>query len=1029
MRIRNLLLPVLWYLGSSIVAVGQPLTSPPSSTVRFAQQVRPILSENCYRCHGPDEAGREADLRLDRRDDAVHVLSSEEPQESEFLRRIRSEDPDEQMPPPGSKLQLSEDEKDVLTRWIEAGAHYEQHWSFRPLEPIAVPAVADPSWPRNAIDRFVLARLEQVGWRPNPEACRERLIRRLTFDLTGLPPTLKEIDQFLADRSPSAYESLVDRLLDRPSFGERMATDWLDLSRYSDSFGYQVDRDRFVWPWRDWVIEAFNSNLPHDQFLLWQLAGDLLPNASEKQILATTFNRLHPQKVEGGSIPEEFRVEYVADRTNTLGTAILGLTLECARCHDHKYDPISQREYYQLFAFFNNIDEAGLYSYFTESVPTPTLLLVNESQRRKMQEGEQSVADVQALLSRRVMESEAEFQAWLQRRPNGAEIPGELSYLSFDEPPAEPNRHVPGRFGDAVELTGDDGISLEVGNFPRYQPFSISLWINTPDVKERAVIFHRSRAWTDAGSRGYELLIEEGRLSAALIHFWPGNAIRVQTRDPIPTQQWLHVAVTYDGSSRADGLGLYINGEPADTQVIRDQLSKMITGGGGDTITIGERFRDRGFSQGSVDEFRVYERQLTAIEVAQLYNQSSLTEALTASTEKLSPRQRDQLRSYYLSTVDSDYRRLLEELRLCRRERCESIDGVPEIMVMRELPVARPTFLLRRGAYDAPGEQVHPATPRALPAFPDDQPPNRLGLARWLLDARDPLTARVAVNRYWQLCLGEGLVRTPEDFGSQGQPPTHPELLDWLAWDFVQHGWDVKRLIKRIVTSATYRQSAECSAEQFRQDPENRLLGRSFQYRLPAEMIRDSALAVSGLLVRQIGGPPVRPYELSVSFNPVEPDRGSGLYRRSLYTFWKRNAPAPVMITLDAARRDVCVVRRERTSSPTQALVLWNDPQLIEAARIFAGRLLDTHGSQPQPLVAECFRSLVGRTIQTEEASILIQLWEDQRSYFDANPDQAEAFLQVGQMPAQRGELPAELAATTTLVSTIMALDEWLMKR
>ncbi|MCH8924484.1 MAG: DUF1549 domain-containing protein, partial [Planctomycetes bacterium] len=673
-----------------------------------------------------------------------------------------------------------------------------------------------------AIDRFVLARLDRAGMSPSGETSPERLIRRVTFDLTGLPPTLQEIDAFLADKSDDAYEKLVERLLEKPAFGERMAADWLDVARYSDSYGYQVDRDRYVWPWRDWVIKAFNTNMPYDEFVTWQLAGDLLPEATDEQILATTFNRLHPQKVEGGSTPEEFRVEYVADRNHTFGTAFLGLALECCRCHDHKFDPIEQAEYYQLYAFFNTVDEAGLYSYFTSSVPTPTLLMTDTATKGRIVDVKKRIAQAERSLADLPGRRQKAFEAWLSSRPKSADPPGRVAYQDFEKFKSGANKSVPGRIGKAVKLTGDDAVGIGAGNFRRFDPFSVALWMNTPDEKKRAVVFHRSRAWTDAGSRGYQLLIEDGRLSASLIHFWPGNAIRVRTREKIPTAKWLHVTVTYDGSSRADGLRIFINGKPAECDVVRDHLYKNITGGGGNNIAIGERFRDRGFTNGLVDEFQVFNRQLAPIEVAQLHNGKALADALAAPADKLTAKTRESLLAFYLANFDAQYKAQLAAVRKVREERSRTVDGIREMMVMREMAQPRQTFLLKRGAYNMPAQRVTAGTPAVLPPFPAGQPNNRLGLARWLTGDDHPLTARVAVNRLWQMCFGAGLVRTPEDFGSQGQPPTHPLLLDWLARDFIQHDWDVKRLIKLMVTSATYRQASSAPPNVLARDPQNR---------------------------------------------------------------------------------------------------------------------------------------------------------------------------------------------------------------
>ena len=852
--------------------VGCALAGVPAyADIDFGRQIRPILSDRCFFCHGPDAGNRKADLRLDTAEGARAALgggmSAIAPgglEHSEVFHRISSDDPDERMPPPKSKLSLSADEIALISQWIEEGAKYEKHWAFVPLREEEIPEVEDgQAWARGEIDRFILARLEAEGLQPNAEATRERLIRRVSFDLTGLPPTLEEIDQFLADTSAEAYGRMVDRYLAKPAYGERMASEWMDVARYSDSFGYQVDRDRRVWPWRDWVIGAFNDNLAYDQFMTWQLAGDLLPGAEDEQILATTFNRLHSQKVEGGSTPEEFRVEYVADRNHTVGTAFMGLTLECSRCHDHKYDPITQKEYYQLFAFFNNIDEAGLYSFFTPSVPTPTLPLESGDAKRQIGSLEAKVADLEAEL--------AAIKPRVQA-PAIRKIPGLIEHLSFEDFKGGANRSVPGAVGLGVELTGDDAIGLKSGNFARWQPFTVSLWMRTPDVKERAVVYHRSKAWTDAASRGYELLIEDGKLSAALVHFYPGNAIRVRAADVLEPGRWAQVTVTYDGSSRAAGLRIYMDGVGVETEIVKDHLTRQITGGGGDNLTIGERMRDRGFKGGAVDEFRVYDRELTPVEVAQLFDGVSLAGA-----------DGDALEQYLASAHDAAYRAKLGEVQAAREALGRARDQVEEIMVMRELDERRQSYVLKRGAYDARGEPVEPRVPAWLNPMPPGAPPNRLGLAKWLTDPANPLAARVAVNRYWQLIFGNGIVRTPEDFGSQGAQPTHRELLDWLALDFINHGWDLKRLLRQMVMSATYRQRSEAAPELVARDPENLLLARAPIYRLPAEMLRDQSLAVSGLLVEKLGGAPVRPYEVEVSFKPVARDKGEGLYRRSLH--------------------------------------------------------------------------------------------------------------------------------------------------
>ncbi|WP_013627707.1 DUF1553 domain-containing protein [Rubinisphaera brasiliensis] len=1041
------------------------LSQADDSTIDFNRDIRPILSENCFFCHGPDPENREADLRLDDRQAAIDFLAivPGSPDESELLRRIESHEEYEVMPPPDSKRSLTPQQIATLKQWIAEGADYAEHWSFTPINPTEPPEVNGQS-PANPIDAFVAAQLARDGRTLNPKADRATILRRVYYDLTGLPPSPAELRAFLDDDSPDALEKVVDKLFASPAYAERMTSEWLDVARYSDSYGYQVDRDRFVWPWRDWVIRAFEQNMPYDQFITEQLAGDLLPNATDDQILATTFNRLHPQKVEGGSVPEEFRIEYIADRTQTFGTAFLGLTMECARCHTHKYDPITQKEYYQFSAYFDNIDEAGLYSYFTPAIPTPTLLLAKDDQKQQLAKLADRIAADEHHLQQVSQQREAAFQAWLKNpelpHPEPAEqpaqpqaaaaekkddakkekqpapvpphelIPGRVAYLPFEDKAVGRNKIVDGPLGQALQLTGDDAVALEVGNFTRNDPFSVSLWLNTPDLKERAVIFHRSRAWTDAASRGYELLLEEGKLSAALIHFWPGNALRVKALEPLPTGEWVHVTVRYDGSSRAAGLQLFVNGQPVETETVRDQLTKNITGGGNDVINIGERFRDRGFKGGSVDEFQVFDRQLSALEIAQLHDGSSLQQALNnidASEDSNSTR--NELREFYLLAIDPQTAASREQLRKTRQERSQLIDPIPEIMVMREMETPKTSHLLERGVYDNKGEKVYPAVLAKLHPYPENSPANRLGLAQWLTSTDNPLTARVTVNRYWQMLFGEGLVRTPEDFGSQGEPPTHPELLDWLAHDFLTHGWDVQRLLKQIVLSDTYQQSSQVTPELLAYDPENRKLSRFPRRRLPAEMIRDTALAVSGLLVEEVGGAPVRPYEVEASFKPTDRSKGDGLYRRSLYTYWKRNAPAPVMLALDASLRDVCRVQRDKTMSPLQAFVLLNGPQFVEASRVYAERLLAKSNGKAEQTLDDLFLSLTARQPTDAEREVLLDLLAQEQAHYDAHPQEAAEFLQTGDSPIN-DTLPAtDVAALAIVINTLLNFDDVQMQR
>ncbi len=982
-----------------VVPIFTPARADQGSRLRFNRDIRPILSENCFHCHGPDEENREAGLRLDVRDAAhEYAVVPGDVEASELIARIESEDPDSVMPPPGSERALTPAEIDSLRRWIEQGGAYQSHWSL--VAPTRPPAPEKSAG--TIIDAFVDEAIDRAGLTPSPPADRAVLLRRATFDLTGLPPTKEDVERFADDRSPDALEKALDRLLADPRYGERMASDWLDVARYSDTYGYQVDRDRFVWPWRDWVIDAFNRNLPYDRFLTHQLAGDLLPDdssatAARDRVLATTFNRLHPQKVEGGSVPEEFRIEYVADRVQTVATGVMGLTYECCRCHNHKYDPITQREYFQLAAFFDNIDEAGLYSFFTDSVPTPTLSLPTDDQERRLSELENQIAAAE-----RTETAACETTV------------DPIFSVDFDDDVAAPNRSVPGVSGQAIRLTGDDPYKTDVGNFRRSDPFSISLWIKLSDdtPTDRAVVLHRSRAWTDAASRGYEMLIDEGRLRWSLIHFWPGNAISLRTADRLPIGRWVHVVVTNDGSSRAAGLSIHVDGRRSDTTVLRDELTKQITGGGGDTIALGQRFRDRGFKNGAIDQLAVYEGVLTDEAAANLHRNPSGRRAEVES--------------------------IATTLRTLRLDRDRLLDDVDEIMVMRELDKPRQTFVLARGAYDQPTQRVDPGTPACLPAMDDSLPRNRLGLARWLTasDAADrhPLTARVAVNRLWQICFGVGLVRTPEDFGSQGAPPTHPELLDHLAVEFIEHGWDVKRMLKRIMSTDVYRRSSNpATAEVVRSDPTNELLARFPAGRLTAEMLRDQALMISGRLVNLIGGAPVKPYEVEFSFKPAKSDVGDKLYRRSVYTYWKRTGPAPEMLTLDAAKRDVCRPQRERTSSPLQALVLLNGPQYVEAARGMAeetlARNIDAATSDDARILADVYQTLTSRRVDDDRLKILLKLLNRQRKLFRDAPESAREHLTIGKSPPREHQDSVEVAAWTVVIGTLMNFDPCVMKR
>ena len=1003
----------------------------------YNRDVRPILSDKCFLCHGPDAKNQKSDFRIDSFENATADLGDYagvvpgKLKESEVHWRLHTDDSTELMPPPEKKIPLTKEEIAILDRWIEEGAEYQEHWSFVPVrEEIPVPEV-ESDWTKGPIDQFIFARLQKEDFSPSPETSREKWLRRVTFDLTGLPPTIAEIDAFLADASADAFEKVVDRLLDTDATAERLAAEWLDVARYSDTYGYQVDRDRTVWQWRDWVIRAFRQNLPYDDFITWQLAGDLLPNATRDQKLATAFNRLHGQKVEGGSVPEEFRIEYVSDRVHTYGTAFLGLTMECSRCHDHKYDPLTAEDYFSLSAYFDNIDEAGLYSYFTPSVPTPTLWLPTEDQEKRLAELEKKINDTESQLAKLAEEAKPAFEKWKQSSGGKAPLPAPIASFDFEnnksnkftnaadkEKPATTNANnklADGKFGKAVHLTGDDAVTLPVGNFTRDDAFSVSLWMKAPDKKARAVVFSRSKAWTDAASRGYEFLIEDGKLSFALIHFYPGNAIRVRSRQEFPIGSWHQVAVTYDGSSRAKGVKIYLDGKPVELEIVRDKLTREITGGGSDTIVIGQRMRDNGFKNGLVDNFLVFDHALSAPAIS----------AIAAGEENYQPEIKDPVWS-----ETQPYQITHSNLSGLRKKRSDLVKKIPEIMTMREAKEPHQTYILERGYYANRGEPVESKTPKFLPPPAEGTPANRLGLAQWTTASENPLTARVTVNRYWQMLFGTGLVATSEDLGSQGSSPTHPELLDWLARDFINSGWDLHALLKQITLSATYRQNSNvASGEVVTRDPENTLLYRFPAPRLTAEMIRDNLLASSGLLVDKIGGPSVKPYDIEVSFKPSKPGKGDDLYRRSLYTYWKQTGPAPMMTTLNASKRDVCRVNLEKTDSPLQGLVLLNSPQAAEAARTLASKLIEKHGDDKTAILEDAFRRLTSRKPDETEKKILTNLLQEQEEHFRATPEAAKKLLAVGASPEAKTETAAQVTAVAILVSTLMNFDECITKR
>lgn len=1053
MAFRAVLAGCTIWLGAASWAIGE--TRPP---VSFDREVRPILSDKCYRCHGPDAESRQADLRLDTRDGLLdHVVVPGKPDESEVVSRIFSDADDVRMPPPESKITLSAEQKNLLRRWIAEGAVFAEHWAFVELPPsVPTPAVSDNAWPRQPVDHFVLSRLEKAGLRPTPAAEPLRLLRRMTLDLTGLPPTADECRAFEDDVAKNGLDvaaaEAADRLLAASAYGEHMAVAWLDAARYADSYGYQSDQLNTQWPYRDWVVRAFNDNLPYDQFLTWQLAGDLLPNASRDQILATTFNRLHRMTNEGGSIAEEWLVENAADRVATFGTAVLGLTVECSRCHDHKYDPITMCDYYSLMAFFNSIDENGMYDHAAK-VPSPSVLLPTVEQEARLATTNEKVASAEGALAKGIEGGSERFAAW-SATPQAAGSAAPAAYFSFDNNLAKlPNevpggagegsgdglRSIPGVHGNAVRFDGDRGATFpEILKIDRWDPFSVDFWLRDTVRNTLPVVVLQRTFGTDVGYNGFDLMLQDGVLEVRFYRVWPGNGIGIRAARPIARDEWQHVAITYDGSSKAAGLKLFLAGQAMPTTVLRDRISKSAslptynTGG----LTLGQRFRDRGFKDGEIDELRIYDRAITPLEIRDLHDGKSLAAALTDPASH-----RDDLERYYFSAIDEPVRAIRQQLRDARRAYVEAEEPIQEVPVMAELPEPRPTYILARGAYDAPKTEANRVQRNTfehlLIAFPKDAPKNRLGLARWLTDPRHPLTARVFVNRLWANFFGRGLVSTPENFGQQGAAPTDPELLDWLARDFIDHRWDIKRLCRSIVLSATYRQDSRTRPELRERDPDNALLARGPSRRLSGEQIRDLALASSGLLERRAGGPPVSPYQAGGDLwretNTMSPayqqSVGKDLYRRSLYSVWKRTAPLPNMLAFDATSREVCTVARGRTNTPLQALVLLNDVQFVEASRALATALSHEQATTDERIAA-AFLRLTGRHPDEQEMKLLADLHHEQRQWFaDASQQDAKKFVDVGDSPVDQAIDPVDLAALAVTCQAILSLDATIYER
>ena len=989
--------------------------------VEFNRDIRPILSDKCFACHGPDKANRKTELRFDTEAGAFVELASGgfaivrgDSANSKMVRKITSGDAAVRMPPQYlGQDKLSDREIGLITRWADQGAEWQKHWSFiAPLRPER-PRVQKTDWPSSEMDYFVLQRLEREGLQPSPEANSTTLIRRATLDLTGLPPTPAEVDAFLSDTSPRAYERVLDRLLESPRYGERMAYRWLDAARYADTNGYQNDRPRYMWRWRDWVIEAFNNNMPFDQFTIEQIAGDLLPNATLEQKIATGFNRNHRGNAENGTDPDEYQVEYAVDRVDTTSTVWLGLTMGCARCHDHKYDPITQKEFYRFFAYFNNVSDQGRYFKYGNTPP-----IVRAPTRQQQAE----LADLDGKVetaARELASLEGTIGSGMRTWAKSAAC--EAVDWAFEE-------RLVGRAGSMAAFDGNGAVNLgDLADYDFYDKFTLAARIRPAEATGGIL----SR-YTPA-PKGYGIFLIDGKLQFRIDTTSISDRMRIEADTPILLDEWTHVAATYDGSRLAAGMKIYLNGEEQAVTVLIDESLNSTKIKAPLRIGFGPD-EDSGF-RGLIDEARVYDRALSAGAISVVATAETVSKIAALPAAARSPGQSLKLRWAYLSQfAPKEIAGLWANKRNLDLEREQFFDSLPTVMVMDERKDVRPTHVLDRGAFDAPRERVDSGLPAMLPPLPEGQPNNRLGLARWMVGRSNPLTARVTVNRFWQLLFGSGLVKSVENFGSQGDWPVHAELLDWLAVEFMESGWDVKGILKTILMSATYRQSSKVTPELIEKDADNQLLARGPRLRLAAEGVRDQALAISGLLVEKQGGPSVRPYqpaglwkELS-NWGEYKHDDGEGLYRRSLYTFWKRTIAPPAMMTFDSADRETCVVTETRTNTPLQALNLMNDVTYTEASRLFAERMMKEGGATPGERLSYGFRLATARKPADGEREILLRSFHRYSDRYQTSPGDAAEYLSTGEHPRDETLEPAELAAYAAVASLILNLDETITK-
>jgi hypothetical protein len=1162
-----------------LAGIQAALAEIPVKGPNFSRDIRPILSENCFACHGPDEKARKAKLRLDTKEgafaeiDGKPVIVAGESGKSELVRRITTADPEDKMPPEKSGKHLSEQQIDLLKHWVDSGAKWELHWAFeKPVRP-PLPEVRHKDWPQNPIDYFTLAKMEQEGLAPSPQADKRTLVRRSTLDLTGLPPTIDEVDSFLADNTKGSYDTLVDRLIDSSHYGEQTARYWLDAARYADSHGYHIDSPRMVWKYREWVIDAFNKNMPFDEFTIDQLAGDMLPNARTDQIVASGFNRCNMTTGEGGAIDEEYRVKYAADRVETLSMVWMGLTMGCCQCHSHKFDPMTQKEFYQMAAFFNGIAENAMDG--NAPAPPPSIKVPTKEQSEEMGKFDKEIAAFKEKLDGPNSELDAAQARWetewrdklktdwavldpIESKSKGGASFKKLedhSYLVEGTNSDKETYEFVYRVGPApvsglrLEALIDDSLHSkgpgrsDNGNFVLSEFQVDAAPITQPDKRQRirfssafadysqekfpvanAIDGKNETGWGIDGMNKHEsrsavfipehpitfaggtelrvrLVFETqfakhtiGRVRVAVAHegeglrmltppmftswqmvgpFTAGSGEEAFNKDFGPekqvdlTQSWNDAKLKWVAKPDfADGKANNLSGDNAATYLYRTitvpQPRKLtLSFGSDDAIKVwlnGKAVLEKNVQRGvEPDQDKVTvdlnagENQLLvkAVNYSGAYAfyfkpgaadaheiTPEIAQSLVLSGGTVSDAQKSELRKFYRKNFSPGWQELADQLKKVEDQK-KTLDGqIAMCMVSKELDTPRDTYLLIRGEYDHRGEKVLPGVPSILPPLPHSEKTNRLALAKWLVDKNNPLTARVTVNRFWQRYFGTGLVKTTEDFGAQGEQPTHPELLDWLAVEFMESGWDVKHIQKLMVTSATYKQSSKLTPDLLQKDSLNKFYARGPRFRMDAEMIRDNALAVSGLLVDKIGGPSVKPYQppglwTEVSYGFKEdyvPDKGEGLYRRSMYTYWKRQSPPPGMTTFDAPSREVCTVRRPRTNTPLQALALMNDPQYVEASRALATRMIKQGSADVEQRIDFGFRLATARPPSEKEKEVLLSVYKEQLAQYSANKEAATKLLSVGESKPDPAIDTAELAAWTSVASMILNLDATITK-